>query len=127
MEVKSNVIEFPFRRVTAAEFDNHAQRAPRALTQGQKDAGPLPLFGAHKERISLMRWASGCSLLDALQHAAPAAGYCPWGRVLGRHGPHRRQMLEATGRMEPEACKFPGNHGHVIVVPQAQVRQFFMQ
>lgn len=58
MEVKSNIIQFPFKRVSEAEYEVRAQRAVQALFHGHTDIGPLPLYGPHKERLSLMRWAA---------------------------------------------------------------------
>ena len=57
MDVKSNIIEFPLKRVSEAEYKIRAQRAARALFRGHTDIGPLLLYGPHKERLSLMRWA----------------------------------------------------------------------
>ena len=58
MNVKSDIIEFPLKRVSEAEFEVRAQRAAQALFRGYTDIGPLLLYGPHKERLSLMLWAA---------------------------------------------------------------------
>ncbi len=58
MDVKSNIMEFPLKRVSEAEFEVRAQRAVQALLRGHTDIGPLIQYGPHKERLSLMLWAA---------------------------------------------------------------------